>query len=112
MPAYYRLADMLVMPAEDETAACAYLEAQACGCVLISSDIAAAREVVVHDQTGLLFPVGDIDALTELTLAMATDPERRSRIGRQARAQVIKHSLDDAVESYLGLFHTVIRQHA
>ena len=112
MPAHYRLADLVVMPAEDETLARVFLETQACGCVLISSDIAAAREVIIHDKTGSLFPVGDIDALTELTLAMAADPRRRARIGREARAQVTEHSLDDAVESYIELFRTVTRQRA
>jgi glycosyltransferase involved in cell wall biosynthesis len=112
VPAFYRLADMMVMPAEDETLACAYLEAQACGCVLIASNIAAAREVVIHDNTGLLFPTGDVDALTELTLAIAADPERRARIRQAARAQVITHPLDEAVESYIGLFRNAVQQHA
>jgi glycosyltransferase involved in cell wall biosynthesis len=107
MPAYYRLADMVVMPAEDDTLPCAYLEAQACGCVLISSDIPAAREVLIHNESGLLFPTGKVDALTELTLAIAADPERRARIGQNARVQVRKYSLDEAVESYIGLFRSL-----
>jgi glycosyltransferase involved in cell wall biosynthesis len=112
MPAHYRLADMMVLPAEDDTLARVYLESQACGCVLIASDIAAAREVIAHDRTGLLFPKGDVETLTELTLAMAADPQRRARIGREARAQVSRHSLDDAADSYIALFRTVTGQHA
>jgi glycosyltransferase involved in cell wall biosynthesis len=105
---YYRLAAITVMPAEDETQARAYLEAQACGCVLIASDIPAAREVVVDGETGVLFPKGNIDALTELTVSLAVEPARRAALGRKARAAMSRHGLDDAVLSYLKMFNSTL----
>jgi glycosyltransferase involved in cell wall biosynthesis len=87
VPALVRLADLVVMTSESEGQAHVYLEAQACGRTLVASDIAGAREVVVHGQSGLLFPMGHVDSLVETTLAAARDPDLRARIGREARAR-------------------------
>src|SRR5262249_40690772 len=75
MPGYLNLADLVVMPSEYEGLARAYVEAQACGRALVASEIAAAREVVVDSETGVLFPVGDVAKLTETTLRLAAAPD-------------------------------------
>ena len=77
-----------------------YLEAQACARVLVASDIAPAREVVTDGETGLLFPVGDIDALTTQTLRAAAEPGLRARIGGMARRRVQAHGVREAVVQY------------
>ena len=100
IPPLMRLADLVAMPSESEGQAHVYLETQACGRVLIASDIPASREVAVHDETGLLFPAGDVPALTETTLRAARDPALRARIGRQARERVRAHALSDIVAAY------------
>jgi 1,2-diacylglycerol 3-alpha-glucosyltransferase len=43
MPDYLRLADIVVMPSESEGQSLVYLEAQACGRVLLASRIEGAR---------------------------------------------------------------------
>src|SRR5262249_14719032 len=63
MPNYMSLADAVVMPSEREGCSRVYLEAQACGKTLIASDIAGAREVVIHGETGLLARKGDVEDL-------------------------------------------------
>jgi glycosyltransferase involved in cell wall biosynthesis len=44
-----------------------YLETQACGRVLLASDIPAAVDVVTDGETGLLFRKGDIAHLAART---------------------------------------------
>jgi glycosyltransferase involved in cell wall biosynthesis len=100
IPAYLSLADMVVMPSEWEALARAYVETQACGRVLVASDIRAAREVILDGETGVLFRPGDIADLTDKILDLAATPDRRAAIGRQARARIRPHSLDGAVEAY------------
>ena len=100
MPDYINLGDVVVMPSESEGLARVYLEAQACGRVLVASDIAPAREVITEGETGLLFPVGDVDALTTQTLRAASEPGLRERIGGQARRRVQAHGVRDAVARY------------
>jgi glycosyltransferase involved in cell wall biosynthesis len=100
IPLLMRLADLVAMPSESEGQAFVYLEAQACARVLVASDIPAAREVAVHDETALLFPAGDVAALAEATLRAARDPALRARIGAQARERVRAHALPDVVAAY------------
>jgi glycosyltransferase involved in cell wall biosynthesis len=105
---YLNLADMVVMPSESEGQARVYLETQACGRTLLASDIASAREVIVHGKTGLLFRRGDIEDLTEKTLATAKDPQLRKSIGRQARERVGIHALDTVVAAYDAMLGEVV----
>ena len=59
------------MPSESEAFPLVYLETQACGRLLLASDIPAGREVVVPGDNGLLFRTGDVADLT----ARARAPE-------------------------------------
>lgn len=110
VPRYLNLADLVVMPSEVEALALAYLEAQACGRVLIASDIAAAREVIDDGTTGLLFPVGDCSALAEATLRAAADTELRSAIATRARAFAASRPLETALSEFEEVFAAVARE--
>jgi glycosyltransferase involved in cell wall biosynthesis len=104
MPAYMNLADVFVLPARTETQARVYLEAQACGRLVLASDIPAAREVIVDGESGLLHRVGDVEELARQTLRAAGDPVLRAEIGRRARDHVRRHDLSAAVSAYLDRF--------
>lgn len=107
VPRYLNLADIVVMPSEVEALALVYLEAQACGRVLIASDIPAAREVVEDGMTGLLFRVGDSVALAEATLRAAADPVLRSAIGARARVFAASRPFEAALAEYEAVFAAV-----
>jgi glycosyltransferase involved in cell wall biosynthesis len=111
VPDHLNLADIVVLPSEAEGLARVYLETQACGRVLLASDIPPAREVVVDGRTGLLFRLGDVDDLAATTLRAAADPERREIIGRRARAHVeANHSVAIAAERYRDLLWEVAQR--
>ncbi len=109
MPAWFNLADVVVQPSEGEGIARVYLEAMACGKPVVASDIPAAREVIEHDRTGLLFRVGDTPELTANLLAAAQDSERRRRLGTAAQKYVQRHSLEFVAAEYEEAFHQSIR---
>jgi len=112
VPDYINLADIVVMPSETETQARVYLETLACARVLLASDIPAAREVVTHGETGLLFRKGDIEDLTTKTLLAAGDPKLRAEIGRRARDRMQAHNIDQAVSAYIATFREVLEKAA
>jgi glycosyltransferase involved in cell wall biosynthesis len=111
LPDYLNLADVVVVPSEYEGLARVYIEAQACGRVLIASDIPPAREVIEEGVTGLLFALGDVRGLATATLAAAADPELRIRIGRQALARTAAHGLASAVDDYQRALVEVVARH-
>jgi glycosyltransferase involved in cell wall biosynthesis len=112
VPPYMSLADLVVVASEGEGLARVYLEAQACGKVLIASDIAAAREVVETGATGFLFRKADPLDLAEKTLLAAADPALRAAIGRRAHARVQIHDLDKAVAAYIALMREILARGA
>jgi glycosyltransferase involved in cell wall biosynthesis len=61
------------------------LEAAAAGTPTVASDAPGLRESVLHAETGLLVPHGDLDALVEALTQLLTDPGERSTMGRKAR---------------------------
>jgi glycosyltransferase involved in cell wall biosynthesis len=109
VPSYINLADLVVLPSFGEGLARVYLETQACGRVLVASDTAPAREIVEDGETGLLFPVGAVDALAERCLLAVQDAALRVRIGAAARARVQRHAIGEAVTRYLSALESVAR---
>jgi len=110
MPDFINLADAVVLPSQREGLALVYLETQACGKLLIASDIPAAREVIHDGETGLLFRKGDIADLTEKTLLALGNELLRSAIGQRARQSVLNHTLDGFVTSYERLISDAARR--
>ena len=91
MPRYYRVADVVAMPSETEGLSLVCLEAQASGCALLATDIAASRELMGGGATAVTCAVGDTEAMAAQTLRLSGDPSLRARIGAQARAHVVRH---------------------
>jgi glycosyltransferase involved in cell wall biosynthesis len=111
MPAYFNLADMVLMASEVEGLSRVYVEAQACGRTLIASDFPSVFDVVMPGENGLVFRTGDIADLTAKTLQAAADPELRAALGRNARARAVQvHDHDRAVAAHLRLFADVVAE--
>jgi glycosyltransferase involved in cell wall biosynthesis len=80
------------------------LEAAACGTPSVASDSPGLRESVLHGETGLLVPHGDVPALAEALGRLLRDQELRARMGQRARAFAERFSWGasaDAVEAVL-----------
>ena len=113
MPEYIRLADIVIMPSEAEGLARVYLETQACGRLLLASDIPAAHEISNQGATAMLFRTGDIDDLTTKTLLAASNPDLRVAIGHWARQNVVRHHrLEEAVASYEATLQNLVHSKA
>jgi glycosyltransferase involved in cell wall biosynthesis len=61
-------------------------QALACGTPLITADTPAARELLVQDESALLVPPGDPEALAEAIRRLVDDTELARRIGAGGRA--------------------------
>jgi glycosyltransferase involved in cell wall biosynthesis len=81
-------AHVAVLPSRREGLPLSLMEAAACGRALIASDVPGCREIVVHEQTGLLFPVNDAAALSDAMQRLAADPHLRARCAIAARKLV------------------------
>jgi colanic acid/amylovoran biosynthesis glycosyltransferase len=64
------------------------MEAMARGLPVISSVHSGIPELVRHDESGLLAPERDVDALAEALARVGREPECSTRLGSNARARV------------------------
>jgi len=72
-------AHVAVLPSRREGLPLSLMEAAACGRAMIASDVPGCREIVLHEQTGLLFPLDDAAALADAMARLAADPQLRTR---------------------------------
>lgn len=84
------------------------LNALACGCVVLGSDVDPVREVLSPGRTGLLEPLFDLDRLTETALHVLDDPGNYRALGQAARTLVEeKYSIDVCVPELKAYFERV-----
>jgi glycosyltransferase involved in cell wall biosynthesis len=80
--------DMLVLPSAAEGFGLVLIEAMAAGIPVIATDVPGIRDVVRHEETGLLVPVANPAALAAAIERMRSDVELRQRLLTRARADV------------------------
>ncbi|WP_193188971.1 glycosyltransferase family 4 protein [Nisaea sediminum] len=78
--AYLAHVDALVFPTNDDLITVSILEAMARKTCVISSDFGPIPETVIDGETGLLFPVGDINAYMECIRRVASDSALRDKL--------------------------------
>jgi L-malate glycosyltransferase len=86
--------DVLVAPSRDESFGLTLAEAGLFGVPAVASNIPAHQEVI-GENTGLLFPVEDADAMAAAIDRIASDHELRQRLGQAARQRVMSMFLID-----------------
>jgi glycosyltransferase involved in cell wall biosynthesis len=64
------------------------LNAMACGCVVLGSDVPPVREVIDDGVHGLIEPLFDLDRLTEAALRVLDDPAAYKPLGEAARVRM------------------------
>lgn len=81
------------------------LEAMARGVPVVASDIPGTRDLVIHDQTGLLYPLADVGTLTRISNQLLREPERRMAMGLAAKQRIAEHfSLAQMIERHQQLY--------
>ena len=72
-------------------------QALACGTPLITADTPAARELLVHEESALLVPSGDPEALAQALRRVAADPALRSRLSEGGLAAYRRQASEDVL---------------
>lgn len=70
-------------------------EASACGLPVIVSTTGGLAEAVVNNETGVVVPHGDQDALKRSIISLLTDRKKAEEMGIKGRQYVLNHFSDD-----------------
>lgn len=80
------------------------LNALACECTVLASDVAPVREVIEHGCNGLLGDLFDVDGLTDQALQVLRDPNQYRCLGEAGRIVIERQcSLEYTVPKFLSL---------
>jgi len=77
-------ADILVLPSFTENLPLSIIEAMASGLAVVATPVGAVPDIVRDGETGLLVPVGDVEALAAALTRLVEDPPLRQRLGAAA----------------------------
>lgn len=103
------VADVFLLPSEQESFGLAALEAMACGVPVVVSRAGGLPEVVVEGETGFLCQVGDVDAMAARTVQILQDDGLRRRLGAAAVERVrSQFCADRVVPRYEALYREVL----
>ena len=90
-PEHYMMAtDIFCLPSYREGFGMTIIEAAACGVPAVASRIYGITDAVEAGKTGLLFPAGDVSALTQALLKLLEDRNLRQKMGDAARARTLE----------------------
>lgn len=88
MPSFYAACDIIVLPSDSEGHSNVLLEAMRTEKAVVATDIPPVQELVTHEESGLLYPVGDDAALVAAVERLVESRELRRVLGMNAAVRV------------------------
>lgn len=109
----FRTFDVFVSASRSESFGIAMVEAMASGVPVIATMTAGAREIIDEDQTGVLVPIADAEAMALALGKLLDDPQRRERLTDDARRVVSERfSVDRMVSRTEQVYQDVLERQA
>ena len=106
-------ASIFVQPSLLEAFGLALQEAMFFGCACIGTATGGIPELITHDQTGLLCPSGNADALAGAITDLIQQPEKRRQFGNAAHASIIQKGMTGQAmaANYEGIYRRALQAH-
>jgi len=112
LSAFYKSADLTVVPSLYEPFGMVVLESMAMGTPTIVADTGGLSEIVVHEETGLKFEPGNPESLADAMLRILTDKELAERLTSDARAYLgDRYNWDKIASATLEVYRRAERQY-
>jgi len=102
------VADLFLMPSENESFGLAALEAMACRVPTITSDAGGIPEVVVDGKTGFMSNVGDIESMAKNGVYILSDDTRLREFKEAALTRAREFDISLIVPQYESYYQEVL----
>lgn len=108
LPRFYSLADVFVLPSENEPWGLIINEAM-CGAlpIVASAEIGAALDLVRDGYNGFTFQAGHVPELANRLRELLTDADRRRQMGANSLALIREWNLDRSAQGVLSAMHSL-----
>jgi glycosyltransferase involved in cell wall biosynthesis len=108
---FLNVADIMTHPSHVEGVPIAILLGMSAGLPIVISDVGGVREVIRHEQTGILVSEGDEAGFAEQVVRLIEDKEMALRLGNNAHAFVSnEYSIQTAVSRVTDTYRQVLSQ--
>jgi glycosyltransferase involved in cell wall biosynthesis len=91
LPYYYAAADACIIPSHYEPFGWVAIEAMACGTPVIASNVGGLRLTIAHEETGLLVPPQDAEALAAAIQRVLSDPVWANTLRQLSSNRAVQH---------------------
>jgi glycosyltransferase involved in cell wall biosynthesis len=104
--------DVAVVPSVcDEGLPLVAIEASAAGRPVVASASGGLPEVILHDESGIIVPKGDLDGLVEATARILSDPALAKRLAQGGRRNAARFALSSHVSGLMEVYETALDEH-
>ena len=100
--------DIFLITSKTEGLGTSIIDAMASGVPVVATAAGGIPELVMHGQTGILCPVGDVKALAEGVRHMLSSKEEREGMIQGAKAHVQSFSYQNTAEATLWVYEEVL----
>ncbi|WP_170007451.1 N-acetyl-alpha-D-glucosaminyl L-malate synthase BshA [Bacillus fonticola] len=105
----YSMSDCMLLLSEKESFGLVALEAMACGVPCVGTNIGGIPEVIIHEETGFIASVGDIDKIAAYTIKLLTDSALHEKMGKASYDRVMTHFRAETItEAYEDVYNSVV----
>jgi N-acetyl-alpha-D-glucosaminyl L-malate synthase BshA len=105
---FLQASDLFLLPSQTESFGLAALEAMACGAPVVATTAGGLPEVIEDDVTGILEPVGSVEAMGRRAVELLRDPARHRAMIEAAVAAARRYSADEIVPMYESLYQEML----
>jgi N-acetyl-alpha-D-glucosaminyl L-malate synthase BshA len=102
------IADLFVLPSEQESFGLAALEAMACEVPVISSNAGGIPEININGETGFLSAVGDVDDMAKNAIFILGDEDRLNQFKKSAYDQAKRFDIVNILPIYESYYNQVL----
>ncbi len=108
LPEILSVADIFLLPSQQESFGLSALEAMSCSVPVIATNIGGIPEVVKHDETGFIAELGDVQRMAKYCVELLSNPKKLAAFRANARRRAVENfDIATIVPLYEELYESV-----